>query len=274
MTFITFAPLRGNQGGVPMRIIVAVLLLVPALFFFSLPGARAADPTAYHRQVYAEVNRNIDHYTADSAELTLDGAPFPVQVSTWSDNGVVRKMVLRYPDDHGLSTESLYFDHGELVFVFEIITSTPIDGSASSQREGRYYFANGRMIQWLDDKKQSVPPSSADFQNAADDITRITALVLEKMKDKSQAPRGDLRSTHGIFAGVEQGDYFHLLLTVDGEATSFFILQTESTLETLLADPDRYMGKEITVFWHRSTKDIPEAGGKMEIDTALSVKLP
>jgi hypothetical protein len=256
-----------------MHFILTVVLLVLS-FFSLLAPAGAAENTAYHRQIYTEVNRNLGQYTVDHGEVILENAPHPLQATTWREAGVLRKMVIEFPDDHGLTTEALYYDRSDLVFVFETVISEPIDGSAATRREARYYFTDGKMILWLDHAKKSIPAGSTDFLAEDHDIRQISALVLSSIQDKKDNKTSPLRRTRGLFAGIEQGDYFHLLLTVDGGEQSFFILQTDATLETLFADPEHYIGKEITVFWHTSTENIPEAGGPIEIDTALSVQLP
>jgi len=80
------------------------------------------------------------------------------------------------------------------------------------------------------------------------------------------------QTAEGVFTGIEQGDYAHFKLREsDGTERSFFILQTDSAIERLLADPQEYEGRACRVRWERRSENIPEAGGPMEIDVLLGV---
>lgn len=73
------------------------------------------------------------------------------------------------------------------------------------------------------------------------------------------------------FKGIEMGDYAHLLVeTVEGEEQSFFIANDPS-FQPYLDAPEEHEGEQVRILWQRVEKVIPEAGGKMEIEEALSI---
>ena len=73
--------------------------------------------------------------------------------------------------------------------------------------------------------------------------------------------------------GIEEGDYFHWNMTSkSGEELSFFLLKTDDAIDKVVENPKAYIGKKCRVTWKKSTENIPEAGGKMEIDSVVSVE--
>lgn len=74
------------------------------------------------------------------------------------------------------------------------------------------------------------------------------------------------------FKGIESGDYMHLVVeNEDGEEQTFFI-SNDPSFQTYLDFPDKHEGEHVRVLWHKVEKTIPEAGGKMEIEEALSIE--
>lgn len=261
--------------------------LAAALFVLALGigGATAAsDSTAEQKRVYAEVNDNLGGMQKLRAEVELPGAPVAAGVTTWSDDGVVRKISIIYPGDHGDTVEDYYYggseDGGELMFVFQRIETRAIDGSHASARENRYYFRDGHLFLWLDDKRHQVSPSSDAFSRAEEDLTAASDAVLdtvvapEPTSGSTPTVPDDAEELTGTFDGIEQGDYAYLKLEVDGEERSFIILETDAAIDKLIDDPDSYMGEEITVVWQAGEEDLPEAGGKVEVEKLLTVRLP
>lgn len=68
-------------------------------------------------------------------------------------------------------------------------------------------------------------------------------------------------STEGVFAGLEQGDYTHLLLRAKGGGdVSFIVLQPDKSVQPFLDKPEKLKGRAVRVFWKMAT--IPESGGR------------
>lgn len=79
------------------------------------------------------------------------------------------------------------------------------------------------------------------------------------------------KSTDGTFVRIDEGDYFHWVISTKGEELSFFILHADAAVEKVIEDPEKYVGKKCRVLWKESMEDIPEAGGKMKVKQILSV---
>jgi len=249
---------------------------------FSLAGAAfaASDPTAEHKRVYQEVNDNLAGMEQKAFQLDMPDDPVPAEVTAWSDDGDVRKLRIVYPGDHGDTTDEFYFEGndagGQLLFVYERIETQAVDGSNASSRENRYYFRDGKLFRWLDGDRQQVSPKSEDFARTEQDLLDISDAALAEAGDggRQSITATDAQESIGTFTGIEQGDYTYLKLQVDGEERSFMILDTDDAIEKLLDNPDAYIGKQIAVSWQTSEEDIPEAGGKTEVDKVLTVTLP
>ena len=100
----------------------------------------------------------------------------------------------------------------------------------------------------------------------------IAAILAAHATASEGAESKDGQTAEGVFIGIEQSDYAHFKLREgDGTERSFFILQTDASIDRILADPQEYEGRACKVRWERRNENIPEAGGPMEIDVLLGV---
>ena len=77
----------------------------------------------------------------------------------------------------------------------------------------------------------------------------------------------------GTFAGIQQGDYSHLLLkTADGKEESFFVLKVGTSVRPYIANPRKLKGRKIRVHWREQMENIPEAGGPMLIKSVERIE--
>ena len=103
----------------------------------------------------------------------------------------------------------------------------------------------------------------------------FTALVLTlafaaSAFSESRTSKG---TTNGTFAGIEQGDYAHLLLkTAKGKQESYFVLRPDKTVQAYLDNPDKLRGRRIRVHWEERNENILEAGGKQRIKLVTKVE--
>ncbi len=82
----------------------------------------------------------------------------------------------------------------------------------------------------------------------------------------------DLQTLQGTFVGVEVGDYYHLQIEdVKGQQRSFYMTEDPS-FEPFIEQPESNKGLSVQVRWHTTEKDIPEAGGMMTVDEAVSIQ--
>lgn len=70
----------------------------------------------------------------------------------------------------------------------------------------------------------------------------------------------------GKFVDLQMGDYAHVeILDAAGESRNFW-LGSDPSLNKVVEHPEWYRGKKVKVTWHKVTRNIPEAGGNMEIE--------
>lgn len=82
-----------------------------------------------------------------------------------------------------------------------------------------------------------------------------------------------LNVTEGKFLRLDEGDYYHWVMkdSESGEEVSYFIIKPDASVEAVVDNPEKYVGKKCRVTWKESTENLPEAGGKQDIEQVLSV---
>ena len=107
--------------------------------------------------------------------------------------------------------------------------------------------------------------------NARQLLTTLVATLVFAATAFSES-RASKGTTDGTFAGIEQGDYAHLLVkTGKGKQESYFILRPDKSVQSYLDNPDKLKGRRIRVYWEERNQHIPEAGGKQRIKLVTKV---
>lgn len=167
--------------------------------------------------------------------------------------------------------------------------------------EEQLYFADGKLFSVLHKEARFEAGNAADTSGlefvavplseyeGADEAyavhQRLAATLASRLKglveELSDGPgsgqdgeeAGPVETLSGTFLGIEQGDYFHWdMKTEKGEQVSFFIWETNEEIDKVMQSPEKYLGKKCQVTWQKATEDIPENGGKTEIEKILTVK--
>ena len=98
----------------------------------------------------------------------------------------------------------------------------------------------------------------------------LSPIVLAKEEGRKKAA---VQTVEGVFLGIEEGDYPHWQMkSADGKELSFFILKSDAAIDQVLEKPKRFKGRRCRVKWMKSMEDIPEAGGKIEVEQVLSIE--
>jgi hypothetical protein len=151
---------------------VFLALLFCPLFLSSLApnvGAaattQAVDPIASIRQQYAAINRRASRYRKVKKELS----GFSVEGGTlvaYFDGPAIVKLVATYYGESGQAVEEYYYANAKLIFVYRKDSryNRPLSGKVVHSYEDRFYFANDRLIQWLNDQGKPAPNGIADYQ--------------------------------------------------------------------------------------------------------------
>jgi hypothetical protein len=182
-------------------------------------------------------------------------------------------MLVEIPDDHGAQLTSFYYAPNGLVLIRDEIITEAIDGSSRSSRESRHAFENDRMVQWRDADDTLVTPDDPTYGTVETDLLTASSVWLNRM-DERAAEKGPVQWVDGVFQGFEEGDYVYLLLEVDGELQSFMVRQVDEAVDILMADPDSHIGQTISIGWRTAMEDIPEAGGRISVDSLVTVRVP
>ena len=92
-----------------------------------------------------QVKRDLPGESAEGGELTA-----------WFRDRSVTKLSALFYGESGKALEEYYFWDSELIFVFRVEShyTQPMSGVVKTKTEDRFYFADGKLIRWLDaDKK-------------------------------------------------------------------------------------------------------------------------
>lgn len=242
-----------------------------SLFVLGLatPLVHSQEDTAAHRKLYAEINeaasklRKVEaSYQEDVTEFALTG---------WLDGGQVRKILSRCSDG---GVEEFYLQNEKPVFVFTTWFKATEDGSKGPKVEERIYLKDGEVFKWLSTEKPAPVLHGEDYQattaRIVDNSKHFVAALKKKAGPAAKAPAG--ATLEGKFTGIEEGDYAHWNMTTGAGERSFFILKTNAAIEKVLAQPAKFKGKRCAITWKKGMQDIPEAGGRIEVEQILDVR--
>lgn len=247
----------------------ALSLLSLAALVALATSAHAQSDTAHHRAVYNAINEA----EAGMQKVTASHKDEPTEfaLTGYLQNGEVKKIVALCGDD-GSGPVEYYLEGEQPLFVYSTWFKMTESGKRGAKVEERLYFKDGEIVKWLTTEKPAPVFHGEDYQSMTESLTsNCKAFVAALKKGKGKAAAAKV--AEGTFAGIEEGDYFHWNMTSKGgEELSFFLLKTDDAIDKVVENPKAYIGKKCRVTWKKSTENIPEAGGKMEIDSVVSVE--
>ncbi len=226
------------------------------------------EDTALHRKIYAEINEAAPKLRKVEASCTEDVTEFAL--TGWLDGGEVRKILARCSDG---GVEEFYLENGKPLFVFTTWFKATEDGSKGAKVEERLYLKDGEVFKWLSTEKPAPVLHGEDYQATTERIlanTKLFTAALKKAAPAAKAPAG--ASLEGVFTGIEEGDYAHWTMKTPAGERSFFILKTNPAIDQALAQPAKFKGKRCKITWKKGMQEIPEAGGKIEVEQILDVR--
>lgn len=241
-----------------------VFLFWAAALFLLPCAAEAQEDTAHHRAVYKEINDKQKSYRKVTA--TCEDSPLIFSLTGYLDGEEARKIVAVSSED-GAGYEEFYLEDGKPLFVFSTYSQNHLSDHPVKV-EDRRYFRDGRVFKSLTSDKSAAPATAADNAESTKRLNGLSRAFVKALKAGASASR----TSEGIFKGIEEGDYAHWKMRIDGEDQSFFILRPEPSVEKVLENPDSYIGRKCRITWKQSIENIPEAGGKIEVEQILSVE--
>lgn len=260
------------------------LAAVFALFLFvaGLHPAHASDATAEAmiRQEIIEADSELFHKL--SLEIPYLDDDVLIMATGWFQGQQLAKIEVEHASSHGSTIEVIYFDGAYPVLADQRIYVDPMSSEPRFlQWSQRFIFENGapEALQVTDNAggkgvTRVYSPGQAAFTVRFLEIQDVIQRVKPVLMQARMAEIGPLQVSDGVFLGIEQGDYFHLAIKTPVGEESFFLLRTDETLDRLYGEEEAYIGKPITVFWRTIREMIPEAGGSMDLDVAVAVRLP
>jgi hypothetical protein len=107
-----------------------------------------------------QVKRDLPGESAEGGELT-----------GYFKGPSLRKLAAKFYGETGQALEEYYFGEGQqLLFVLrtESRYTAPMSGAVKSKTEERFYFADGKLIQWLGAEKKPIALDAVAEQRGAD----------------------------------------------------------------------------------------------------------
>ena len=147
----------------PRSILRSCLLSVVALVVVTSAVIAEDVDIRHHREVYAEINAHANTWRKATATYKNQDVVFELQ--GWFDGTTLRKIKEEVPGEDGGGYEELYLEKGLPLFVFR----TYKEGKKTV--EDRFYFREGKLVQWLETSRKSVAPDSEDFKAEAERLT-------------------------------------------------------------------------------------------------------
>lgn len=245
---------------------IRMLPLLPAVFLLAFSCVADADvDTAHHKAVYAQINDNessLRKVTASSREESGR-----ISLTGWLDGGEVQKIVAK-PGSMGNGTDEFYLENEKPLFVFSTYEKT------GKTVEERIYFDGGRIVKWLTTDKAAPVLHGEDYESQAGYLNAHCTDFVAALKSKGSGNAAkEAQSVDGVFLGIEQGDYAHWnMRATDGRELSLFILRPGSSVSKVLDNPEAFTGRKCRVTWKKSTENMPEAGGNLQVEQIMDVE--
>lgn len=139
----------------------------------------ATDAIQDIRNRYAEVGRRLQSFRRverDASGLSTEGG----ELKAFFDGDALKLVTATLYGETGRAAQEVYYDEGDRpFFVFRRETSydKPF-GNVASEREHRFYFREGRMIRWLDGKRE-VPTHDARYAERQQEILELSRTLAE-----------------------------------------------------------------------------------------------
>jgi len=161
--------------------------LLVALLFVSA-SAQAAGPSVEGkittiRARYAEIERGLKACRQVKRALPGESAEGGELKAYFKDRSV-EKLSATFFGETGKALEEYYFWNSELIFVFRVESryTEPMSGVVKTKTEERFYFAEGKLIRWLDAQKKDLT-ASAEKANRESELLASAKKYAARIED-------------------------------------------------------------------------------------------
>jgi hypothetical protein len=150
-----------EDGG--WRMVTNKKLLVIVCFFAAAPSLQAADPAVEEkikliRAKYSEIERELKDCRQVKRDLPDESAEGG-ELTAYFKESNLRKLSAKFFGETGKALEEYYFAENQVMFVLRIEShyTKPMSGVVKNRTEQRFYFADGKLFQWLGPDKKPHP---------------------------------------------------------------------------------------------------------------------
>ncbi len=175
-------------------VLAVVILLATAAGLCSAvtPNSQTASVIASIRQRYATINRNQAKYKRVKKDL-LGFSTEGGELVVYLDDRAIVKMVANFYGESGRAVEEYYYRGDQLIFVFrkESRYDNPLSGRVVSTQQQRFYFNNGQLIRWLDEKGKSVA-AGPTFSSKQEELLTSS----KEFTEGSRSPGSAIEASH------------------------------------------------------------------------------
>lgn len=125
---------------------------------------------------YRKINKNLSGFSAEGGELAV-----------YFQGASIMKIVATFFGEAGRTAEEYYYWDGKLIFVFrkESRYGKPLSGKVVSTAENRFYFANDKMIRWIDENRKKVPSDSEEYREKQGEYLKSSKELTEGALSRS-----------------------------------------------------------------------------------------
>jgi hypothetical protein len=169
-----------------MRVVAAATFLLPSTVNWEVVHGQAKDPIQSIRQQYAAINKRTGRYKKVKKELSglsLEGG----ELIAYLNGPVIVKLTARHYGEGGNTVEEYYYSNGNLIFVYEKVShyDRPMTGKVVRVRENRFYFHDGKLIRWIDEKGKIVKEANEGFQLKGKELLENSAQFVTGARSSS-----------------------------------------------------------------------------------------
>lgn len=162
-----------------------------ALVTVSTPGVgaplvQAQDPTESIREHYTGINKNVPLYRRVKKNLSGFSGEGGELIAYFHGPSIMKMMVTFYGET-GRAVEEYYYWNGKLIFVFrqESRYDKPLSDKVVTKKENRFYFADDKLIRWLDENGKEVASGSNEYTGKQTDYLKTSKQLTEGANSKS-----------------------------------------------------------------------------------------
>ena len=150
-------------------------LLVMVCLLAAATSLQAADPAAVEEKIksirakYAEIEKELKDCREVKRDLPGESAEGG-ELTGYFNKSNLRKLSAKFFGETGKALEEYFFAENQLIFVLRVEShyTKPMSGVVKNKTEQRFYFADGKLIRWLNADNKDVTGDPAKPERERD----------------------------------------------------------------------------------------------------------